>query len=125
MFCLLATARQKDVHANTADVKFSTKQCETGNVDVQDSLTNDAMGILTVTILNKTFASTRDYTEAILVSFHRPQPSSNVLCATKYKHINYSAVPIKCCKHGKSQSEDVLHKIPPPFCVGQLPSINA
>ena len=106
MYTSTAKDFKKDVHANVADVTFSTNPNETGNllgvlqvkvgarvmlttnVDVTDGLTNGAMGTVTNVVC------TGNKIDVILVQFDNPSVGERAIMQSKFKHIDASAVPV-------------------------------
>ena len=106
MYTSTAKDFKKDVHANVADVTFSTNPNETGNllgvlqvkvgacvmlttnVDVTDGLTNGAMGTVTNVVC------TGNKIDVILVQFDNPSVGERAIMWSKFKHIDASAVPV-------------------------------
>ena len=119
MYTSTAKDFKKDVHANVADVTFSTNPNETGNllgvlqvklgacvilttnVDVTDGLTNGAMGTVTNVVC------TGNKIDVILVQFDNPSVGERAIMQSKFKHIDASAVSVYQVQvtftvHGKS-----------------------
>ena len=119
MYISTAKDFKKDVHANVADVTFSTNPNETGNllgvlqvkvgarvmlttnVDVTDGLTNGAMGTVTHVVC------TGNKIDVILVQFDNPSVGERAIMRSKFNHIDASAVPVYQVQvtfavHGKS-----------------------